>query len=411
MPTPLSRPAPQALALTNGRVVLPGEVVDGLAVIVAAGKILGLAPAGELGRDIEQLDVGGRLITPGLIDIHTHGAAGRSFNEPSLPAWETIASVNAAHGVTALLATLATDSLDNLLACLELARQMEAARQRQAAPPPSGAESCSPAALSVLGVHLEGPYFSLEQKGAQNPAHLRIPADGSAEALLAYWDVLRMVTYAPELPGALELTSCLAALGIVPAAGHSSARDSQVLAAMARGLRHCVHIWSGQSLLVREGPWRRPGLLEATLAFDQLTAEMIADNRHLPPTLMQLAYKCKGPDRLCIVSDAISGAGLPEGTRFELCGLACEVRAGVAMLLDRTAFAGSTTLLNQMLPILIEQVGIPLAEAVRMASLTPARVIGCEQRKGSLEAGKDADIAIFEADFSAWRTMIGGQWA
>jgi len=137
---------------------------------------------------------------------------------------------------------------------------------------------------------------------------------------------------------------------------------------------------------------------------------MIADNKHLPPTLMKLAYKCLGPDRLCVISDATSGAGLPEGSRYRMGEMEYEVAEGVGMMLDRSSFAGSTTLLNRMLPILIEVVGIPLVEAVRMATLTPANVIGVEGSKGSLESGKDADIAIFEEDFTAWRTMIGGKW-
>jgi N-acetylglucosamine-6-phosphate deacetylase len=137
---------------------------------------------------------------------------------------------------------------------------------------------------------------------------------------------------------------------------------------------------------------------------------MIADNKHLPPTLMKLAYKCIGPDRLCIISDATSGAGLPEGSPFRMGKMEYVVEAGVGMMLDRSCFAGSTTLLNEMVLILIEEVGIPLVEAVRMASLTPARVIGIDDRKGSLVAGKDADIAIFNDDFSTWNTLIGGRW-
>jgi N-acetylglucosamine-6-phosphate deacetylase len=151
-------------------------------------------------------------------------------------------------------------------------------------------------------------------------------------------------------------------------------------------------------------------LLEVSLVYDGLTVEMICDNKHLPPTLMKLAYKCIGPDRLCAISDATSGAGLPEGSHFRMDHLEYEVHQGVGMLFDRSAFAGSTTLLNQMIPILIEEVGIPLVEAVRMATLTPARVIGLAGCKGSLETGKDADLAIFNSDFTAWRTMIGGRW-
>jgi N-acetylglucosamine-6-phosphate deacetylase len=383
------------LAIVHGRVILPRQVIAGKAVLIAKGKILGIQPEENLSPEITRFDAGGRYVSPGLVDIHTHGALGRSFNEPLEEAWQVITAANAQRGVTSLLATLAVAPIEELIECLALAR-------RWRMNPSAGAQ--------VLGVHAEGPYINPAQAGAQNPKNIRSPDDGTAGQILEYADVLTMMTYAPELPGAIALTDRLIELGIVPAAGHSAARDADVLAAMEHGLRHTVHIWSSQSSVVREGPWRKAGLLEASLAFDALSAEVIADNRHLPPTLMRLAYKCKGPDRLCAVSDATLAAGWPDGTRFEFCGLECEVRSGVAMLLDRTSFAGSTTLLNQMIPILTHEVGMPLAEAVRMASLTPARVIGQDQTKGSLAAGKDADLVIFDDDFQAVGTMIAGRW-
>ncbi len=383
------------LALVNGRVVLPQAVESGKAVVVEGSTISGIVELGDLGDDVARIDVGGRLITPGLIDIHTHGALGHTFNEPTAEAFEVITQENARRGITSLLATPATAPIPNLVACLKFSRQWMAAEH-------GGAQ--------VLGVHLEGPYFSLSQAGAQDPANVRNPDDGTADQLLQEHDVIRMVSYAPELPGALELTKRLAALGIVPAAGHSSAQEDDVQAAMEMGLRHIIHIWSAQSTTVREGPWRKPGLLEVSLAADDLTVEMICDNKHLPPTLMKLAYKCIGPDRLCVISDATSGAGLPEGSRFRMGEMEYEVHDGVGMMFDRSCFAGSTTLLNKMIPILIERVGVPLAEAIRMASLTPARVIGVADRKGSIEPGKDADIVVFNDDFTAWRVLINGRW-
>ncbi|GAB4534745.1 MAG: N-acetylglucosamine-6-phosphate deacetylase [Anaerolineae bacterium] len=384
------------LALTNGHVILPTTVVDDKAVVVEGGKILDVTEPGSLGSDVQKIDTGGRYIAPGLIDIHIHGAVGHTFNEPAAEAFAAITQETVAHGLTALVATVATAAIPDMVQCLEFSREW-----MQAGHPGS----------QLLGVHVEGPYFNLEQAGAQDPKNILTPDDGSPEALLEHRDVIKIMTYAPELPGALELTARLAELGIVPAAGHSMARDEDVLAAMEVGLRHAIHLWSAQSSTVREGPWRKPGLLEASLVFEGLTGEIIADNKHLPPTLMKLAYKCKGADRLCVVSDATSGAGLPEGAHFRMGEMEYEVHDGVGMLFDRTAFAGSTTLLNQMIPILIEKAGIPLVEAIRMGSLTPARVVGVDGHKGSLEAGKDADIAIFEEDFTVWRTMIAGQWA
>lgn len=382
-------------ALINGRIILPHEVVTGQALVVERGTILGLAEPDALGSEVQRIDVGGRLIAPGLIDIHQHGALGHTFNEPTAEAFAVITAENARRGVTLLLATLATAPIPDLCRCLEFCR-------RWMAEPHGGAQ--------VVGAHLESPYISMEQRGALDPQNVRTPDDGTVERLLEHHDVLRIFVLAPELPGALDLVAQLARLGIVPAAGHSSARDEQVLAAMRAGLRHVTHIWSAMSSTIREGPWRKPGLLEVALVFDGLTVEMVADNKHLPPTLMKLAYKCIGADRLCVISDATSGAGLPEGARFRMGGMEYEVHDGVGMMLDRSSFAGSTTLLNQMVPILVDVVGVPLAEAVRMASLTPARVIGIDDRKGSLGSGKDADIAIFDDDFTCWRTMIGGRW-
>lgn len=383
-------------ALTQGRLVLPREVIIGKAVVVEGKKIVGIESPDSLGSEVEQIDVAGRYITPGLIDIHIHGALGHTFNEATVEAFTSIIEENTRRGVTALLPTVVPAPIPHLVKCLDFSRQWMGH---------PGVRS------QVLGVHLEGPYFSTAQKGALDPASMRTPDDGTPDALLEHQDVIRIMTYAPELPGALELTARLAKLGIVPAAGHSMARDEEVLAAMQFGLRHIIHIWSAQSSTVREGPWRRPGLLESALVFDGLSAEMISDNKHLPPTLMKLAYKCIGADRLCVISDATNGAGLPEGAHFRMGDVEYEVHDGVGMVFDRSSFAGSTTLLNQMVPILTNVVGIPLVEAVRMATLTPARVIGFDDRKGSLEPGKDADIAVFDEDFTPWRTMIGGQWA
>ena len=384
------------LALMNGQVILPHAIATGKAIIVDKGVIADICDAGAVEGTIERVDVGGRFIAPGLIDIHTHGALGHSFGEATEHAFSTITAEHTRRGVTSLLPTLSTAPIASLVETLALIREWIRY-------PREGAQ--------VLGAHVEGPYFSPAQCGAQDPSNMLTPDDGTVDQLLAYHDIIRIMTFAPELPGALELTRRLTELNIVPAAGHSSAQEVHMDAAVEAGLRHIIHIWSGQSTTVREGPWRKPGLLEVSLASDDLTVEMITDNKHLPRTLMRLAYKCVGPNRLCIISDATAGAGLPEGSRFRLHDVEHEVSDGVGMMLDRSAFAGSTSLLNEMIPVLIDVVGVPLVEAVRMSSLNPARVIGVDDRKGSIDMHKDADIAIFNDDFTAWRTMVNGKWA
>jgi N-acetylglucosamine-6-phosphate deacetylase len=388
----------QRTALVNGRVVLPDRVVDGQAVVIEGGRIAGLSAVEDLGSGTEIIDAGGRLILPGLIDIHIHGAQGHTFNEPSEAAFGAVMRANASMGVTSVVGTLATASISDLTSCLQFGR---------------GWMGSTREGSRLLGMHLESPYINLAQKGALDPANIRTPDDGSVDPLLEFADVLRIFVLAPELPGALELTERLVGLGIVVSAGHSSAQEQHVRAAMARGLSHVTHIWSAMSSTVREGPWRKPGLLEAALVFDGLIVEMIADNRHLPPTLMKLARKCIEPDRLCVISDATSGALLPEGTTFNMGAMSYEVRDGVGMMFDRTSFGGSTTLLGKMVSILRNEVGVPLPEAVRMCSLTPARAVGWEDRIGSIEAGKYADLALWDDTTEAgapWRVMIGGEW-
>jgi N-acetylglucosamine-6-phosphate deacetylase len=383
------------VALTHGRIVLPSEVIEDQALLLEGGKILGLCEPASLGSDVKLIDVDNRTITPGLIDLHTHGALGHTFNEPTADAFQAITRENARRGVTSLLATLAPVSIPELVHCLEFGELWMHALH-------GGSQ--------VLGMHLESPYVNPAQRGALDPQFLHAPDDGTADALLEHHAVIKLFVVAPELKGALPLVAKLAALGIVPAAGHSSAKETDIAAAMQLGLSHVTHIWSAMSSTVREGPWRKPGLLEAALTFDGLTVEMIADNKHLPSTLMKLAYRCVGSNRLCAISDATSGAGLPEGTRIRMGEMEYKVSDGVGMMLDHSSFAGSTTLVNQMIPILTNVVGIPLPEAIKMLTLTPARVIGVDDRKGSLASGKDADLAIFDDDYAAWRTMIGGKW-
>lgn len=379
--------------LVNGRVVLPDRVETGRALVIEGGRIAGLADLADLGSDVERIDVGGDWITPGLLDIHTHGALRHTFNEPDPAAWAGITRENLRRGTTSLLATFAPTP--DLEAGLAFCRQWMQERH-------DGAR--------VLGAYLESPYINVLQKGALDASCVRPADDGTAGALLQYADILRVFMLAPELPGALDLVKAINDAGIVPSAGHTMAHDSHVLAAMRAGLRHVTHLWSAMSTVVREGPWRKPGVIEAALAFDGLTAEMIADNRHLPETLMRLAYKCLGPDRLCVVSDALSGAGLPEGSVYTMGGMSYDVRDGVGMMLDRSSFAGSTTLLPQMLPVLLNVVGIPVMEAVRMVTLTPARIIGVAAEIGSLEPGKRADLVVFDEAFVAQRVMLAGEW-
>jgi len=379
-------------AIVGPRVVLEHEVLDGHAVLVRDGGIEAVVPVGQIPSDVVVRNVGEGVMTPGLVDIHTHGALGCSFNEGTATANVKALLALLHAGITTVVPTLATSPMTDLEQAL---RAIDEVRGLDGLP-------------RVPGAHLEGPYLSVDQCGAQDADHLRSPADGSIARLLAFAPVIRMMSLAPELPGAVELTEQLVNAGVVVAAGHSAGGEADLLACQNAGLRHVIHIFSGQSTTVRRGPWRKPGLLEATLTSDGLTVEMIADGKHLPATLQRLAHRCLA-GRLCLVSDSTPGAGMPDGAHYCIGKREYVVQDGVGMTLDGTAFAGSTTLLSAMVPVAMSSLGISLPEAVAMASAVPARAAGLDAI-GSIAPGAHADLALFTQDFTLRAVAVAGHW-
>ncbi|WP_181448647.1 N-acetylglucosamine-6-phosphate deacetylase [Nonomuraea aridisoli] len=384
------------MIISGGRVLLPEGIRDDLDVLIDHGRIEALIPAEERGHRARdgggRVDVGGRLVTPGLIDLHVHGFAGGCFDDGPGPAAGVLRGL-AAQGVTAVQASLVSAPVGVLAERLAAFAAMER--------PADGAR--------LLGVHLEGPFLAAAQCGAHDPAVLGPPSADDVRRLLDFRDVLGMVTLAPELPGAAEATGLLAGAGVIVAAGHSEARGDALRAAVDAGLTHITHLWSGQSSTVREGPWRVPGLLEESLAADHLTAEVIADGRHLPPALLEIARRCVG-ERLCVVSDGTPGTGLPRGSRYRLGTVTCEVGDGVGVVVGADAFGGSTSTLPDMLRHLTGDLGWPVAEAVAAATAVPARVLGLAHRKGAIAPGLDADLAVFDEGFHPWATVLRGAW-
>ncbi len=379
-------------ALVGPAIVVDLQVMRDHAIVVRNEHIEAVVPISQLPSDITIRHFGSGFLTAGLVDIHAHGAAGCGFNEGDIAGNAQALATLLQAGVTTVLPTLATAPIENMTKGLEALSAVQGV---------SGFPH-------IPGAHLEGPFFAQAQCGAQDPASLQVPSDGTLDRLLEYSDIIQMISFAPELPDAVALTERLVAEGIVAAAGHSDGRAEDLFACQRVGLSHIIHVFSGQSTTIREGPWRHPGLLEATLASDELTVEMIGDGKHLDSVLMKMAHRCLG-DRLCLVSDSTPGAGMADGSRYRMGEIEYIVEDGVGMTLDRSAFAGSTTFVSAMIPIVISALGISLAEAVAMATSIPAKAARlCDV--GRIAKGFRADFTLFDARMGVRAVALWGEW-
>jgi N-acetylglucosamine-6-phosphate deacetylase len=378
-------------AIVGPDIVVDHAVLVDHGVVVNDGRIEAILPSNRIPSDVARRDLGPGVLTAGLVDIHTHGAGGYSFDSPHPEDHEKALDAYLAAGVTTVLPTIGARPIADMVRSLKTIREVAG----------------NPRLPRVPGAHLEGPYFSKAERGAQDPSALRNPDDGSVDELLEHADIIRAISFAPELPGAVDLTKRLVSLGIVAAAGHSDGRELDLRACQDAGLSHVIHVFSGQSTTVRNGPRRIPGMLEATLASDGLTVEMIGDGKHLPSVLMKLAMRCL-PDRLCIVSDSTSGAGMPDGSRYRMAGQEFLVEDGVGVTLDRASFGGSTTLLSAMLRIVAE-LGTPLPTLVAMATSIPAFAMKLTD-VGRIASGYRADFALFDDQLRLRSVGVGGRW-
>jgi len=383
------------LAITRGCLITPtGLVPDGV-LLIREGQIAALGRDVPLPTGCETLDARGSYVAPGFIDLHCHGGLGSDFMDATPGDFETICRYHADGGTTTLLATTASAPLNEILACLEQVRRARLG-------PPVGSR--------VLGAHVEGPYFALAKKGCHLASQVRNPTPAEYDQLLARAEDIRSMTLAPEIPGASELIAALRQRGIVASCGHSDATYSEALKAIQFGAWHVTHMFCAMSSILRTGARRQGGLVEATLLRDELTTEVIADGKHLPPELIQLTLRAKGLDRVCAVTDAMRGAGMPEG-RYAFGpkhGEMAIVKDGEAKTLDGSGFASSVVRMNDLVRVLVRQIGLSLPAAVQMVTLNPARVLGLADRKGTLAAGKDADVVVFDEQVDVKLTLVGG---
>jgi N-acetylglucosamine-6-phosphate deacetylase len=377
----------------NTQLVFPDRLLTG-SLRVRDGRIVELGPSLIPLPDEEVVDLAGQFLAPGFIDLHIHGALRRDSMEADPDAWTAICRYHAAGGTTALALTTVCTTSDELLRVLDLAETF------------SGADA---GGAQLLGIHIEGPYFSREKPGAHRLDLIRNPDPDEYGDWLKHAGRITQMTLAPELPGALELIDALTAADIRVSGGHSDAWDDQAAAALAHGMRQVTHTFNCMSSARRRGPYRVAGLLEFAMSEPEILCELIADGRHVSPTLMRMLYQAKGADGIALVTDAAAGAGLPEGEHFQLGAIAGVVENDVALTADRRALCSSTATMIRLVRNMVQLVGAPLPEAVRMATLNPARALQLDNRKGILAPGADADLVVFNDQFQVASTFVGGK--
>ncbi|HDI11393.1 MAG TPA: N-acetylglucosamine-6-phosphate deacetylase [Candidatus Acetothermia bacterium] len=370
-----------AFWVRGGKLVFPCRVRTG-DVLIADGSILALGEQ-AYATGIQNLLVPDLYVAPGFIDLQVNGGAGHNFEDATPREIRKIVDFYVSHGTTGLLPTTVTAPIAEIRETIS--RVKEANRP------------------AVLGMHIEGPFISNERKGAQNPEHILDPSvEKFNELVEGHEGFIKIVTLAPERPGANQLITRVREIGAVPSLGHSDATYEQALAAIERGIGLFTHMFNA----MREFHHRAPGAVGAALDSD-VYVELICDGIHVHPAAVRLVARAKGVDRICLVTDAFSATGLPDG-EYSLGGLPVFVRGGVARLPDGT-LAGSTLTMDRAVKNFMEFTGCSLPEAVRCASLNPARLLGIDDRKGSLEVGKDADLVIFDEDLTVHYTILGGE--
>ena len=384
------------IKIYNCKAITPSLILPDAMVIVKDGVIEEVTTNRIEITDAKEINGNGMYVSPGFIDLHTHGAGNHDFMDGSVEAYLEAARTHACHGTTLLFPTTLTSTNDALFK--SFAKYEEAcSRNHQGA--------------AFGGIHLEGPYFAQSQCGAQDPKFLKKPVPSDYQEILSYTSHIVRWSIAPELPGALDLGCYLDKQGILPSIAHTDATYEEVQKAFDCGYRHITHFYSAMSGITRRNAFRYAGVIESGYLMDGMTIEIIADGIHVPKSLMQLAYKIKGAENIALVTDSMRAAGMPDGKSILGSieeGQEVLIEDGVAKLPDRSAFAGSVATTDRLVRTATKIAEIPLCEAVRMTSATPARIMGIQQHKGSLQKGKDADLLLFNENIEIKMTMIKG---
>ncbi len=378
------------LKITNAKIV--ADKIENKDIYIKDGLIYAVTdepiPCDEI------IDAEGLYISAGFIDTHVHGGGGADFTDGDEKCVETAIKAHLKHGTTTIIPTTVADSFEAIDECIGFIKNV--------------AEKNTEGA-NIFGVHLEGPYIAMSQKGAINPKYIKNPDKAEYEALISKYDgFIKKITFAPELKGAKELCTYLKEKNVIASAGHTEATIDHIRICREEGLNMFTHLFSAMSTITRKDGYRILGAIESAYYFDDMYTEVIADGCHLPPELLKIIYKIKGADRICLITDAMRGADMPEGpsvlgslkNNFE-----CFIEDGIAKMPDKSCFAGSVATCDRLVRVMTKQVGISLPEAVKMMTKTPAVAHGIEN-KGQIKEGYDADLVFFDEDINIKKVII-----
>lgn len=391
----MRNPSTHQILLRNARVVTPEQTLDRVSVAIIGGRVSRISAAIDEAEFESVVDLGGALLLPGFIDVHIHGAVGVDTMTASKHELDRVSRFLAIHGVTAWLPTLVPASASEYAAAVSAIDEL---MQQQAS-------EAEPQGARVLGVHYEGPFVNASQCGALHLAHFKTFSGlGDIEILPVPHSpgAVKMMTLAPEVSGAIELTRALVDRGWIVSLGHTRAGIEVLDQAFAAGARHLTHFMNAMPPLHH----RAPGPVGWGLTKREVTLDLIADAVHVDPLVLQLVLQVKGQDSVMLISDAIAAAGMGDGD-YEIWGETISVKGGRTSNAKGSIAGSVITMLDAVR--LMRSLGVSEVQLAKLASTNPARLLGLDQRIGSIEAGKDADLVAIDEQGIVRLTMVGGQ--
>lgn len=375
----------------NGKVLIPGgRWIHGGSVVIIDDRIDEIYSHSRLLDNMDKsINAGGGYILPGGIDMHVHGGGGRDFMEATKDAFETAVMVHRRHGTTSMFPTLASSTEETIRAAAKVC-----------------AELVEDSHSGVLGLHLEGPYFNPSMVGGQIAENIRIPSPMEYIPIVEDFPCIKRWDAAPELPGADDFARFITSKGIVAALAHTQANYNDVVDAYGSGFTLATHFYNAMTTSHKNGIYKHEGTVESVYLNDGINVEVISDGIHVPPVILKMVHKFKGYGRTCLITDALAITESPDGSSYDPRVM---IENGVCKLKDGSAIAGSCATMDRLIRTAVKEAGIPLEDAVRMASETPALIMGVYDRKGSICKGKDADIIIMDKNLKLTHVLAMGE--